>query len=402
MLAALAAVLAMASFGNMALAATKGYYENNLETDAVHVLKFTTTTPYNTGNFVILESNGKYALVDAGARDIEVDKTAFYAFIDSLGIRKFEFAILTHVHTDHYLMLSQNSDFLDRYQVGRVYLQDQTGSPMASGISQMNNLISNFNTHNIPVTLWQKDTQIADMNFGDYILSVVNNHSNSAKELEYINNNNSNLNYDSLSVVVAKNGYKMLIGGDVYKMDELDMINSGEINRIGDVDVFLMNHHGLWYAEDYGSNSREYLEKINAEVFLVTNNGLTANERSIYGQYVNSNDILLSSAGNISTDFTDTRSGINVTQQGTNYRKNINREGTVIGLDNSRQPNQIYEATQPATEQPIAAVAESKNDNLQAPNTGFNNESYKLIVALIAVAGISLLVANRKKHSIKL
>jgi hypothetical protein len=29
MLAAVAAVLAMASFGNMALAATKGYYENN-------------------------------------------------------------------------------------------------------------------------------------------------------------------------------------------------------------------------------------------------------------------------------------------------------------------------------------------------------------------------------------
>jgi glyoxylase-like metal-dependent hydrolase (beta-lactamase superfamily II) len=54
------------------------------------------------GDFILVESNGKYGLIDAGTGNQELERQqAIYDFFDKKGITTFEFVILTHAHVDH-------------------------------------------------------------------------------------------------------------------------------------------------------------------------------------------------------------------------------------------------------------------------------------------------------------
>ncbi len=73
-------------------------------------------------DIILLESQGKYALIDTGFSD------AFSSRIDpylkQLGVEKLEFILITHFHRDHYGSLPA---LLDHYPVGKVYMKKFSG-----------------------------------------------------------------------------------------------------------------------------------------------------------------------------------------------------------------------------------------------------------------------------------
>lgn len=127
----------------------------------------------------------------------------------------------------------------------------------------------------------------------------------------------------------------MFIGGDIERLDEADMLKSGEIDEIRDVDVFVMNHHGLFTT----SNSPEFLDALKAKIYVMTNNidGFTVGKMwggdeaiGIYSKYVGRENILSNHKGTVEVDFTDTRKGISIFQLAQNYSKVIIRDNLDI------------------------------------------------------------------------
>ena len=73
------------------------------------------------GDALLLSKDGKYALIDAGetmSPSERESREAIFAYLDSLGVKKLEFMLLTHQDYDH---IGSAIDVLKRYDVGTVY-----------------------------------------------------------------------------------------------------------------------------------------------------------------------------------------------------------------------------------------------------------------------------------------
>ncbi len=73
------------------------------------------------GDSLLLSKDGKYALIDAGetmSPGERESRDAIFAYLDSLGVKKLEFLLLTHQDYDH---IGSAMDVLKRYDVAAVY-----------------------------------------------------------------------------------------------------------------------------------------------------------------------------------------------------------------------------------------------------------------------------------------
>lgn len=88
---------------------------DEMNIDKIHFLKA------NWCDITVLESEGKYALIDTGF------KGSFYtidSFLKSHGVNKLEFIFLTHFHCDHYGSALQ---VLENYDIEKVYTKEYKG-----------------------------------------------------------------------------------------------------------------------------------------------------------------------------------------------------------------------------------------------------------------------------------
>ena len=384
-------ILAILSvFSPRALAVSKTYYEKNLDRDRMYILKLDNSG--RTGNFVVLESNGKFALLDAGAVNLAESETVIYPALESLKIKEFEFALISHFDEDHFSYLTngnygqmrhadKNGNLLEKYKVKKVITRDASQDFAHYSSQDYLRLKKSLTDQGIPVE-WKKSFQ-----FGDFNLTVVNNHPTSQDEI----NLGEEANADSTGVLVEKNGYKVFIGGDMERLDEADMLKSGEIDEIRDADVFVMNHHGLFTT----SNSPEFLDALKAKIYVMTNNidGFTVGKMwggdeaiRIYSNYVGRENILSNHKGTVEVDFTDTRKGISAFQLAQNYSKTVVREDLNI---------EKYETKQKTLTNP-AVSAESKNNTLILDIFWYG------FIALILIAlGYALIKIAVKRNTIR-
>ena len=320
-----------------------------VKSDKIHILRLDNSG--NTGNFIVLESDGRFALVDAGATKLNESESVIYPFLDSLGIKQFDFAIITHFDEDHFSYLTNGSygglrhtdksgTLPNRYGLKKVIARDSTKDYAKYSGEDYIRLKKSLNAQNIHIE-WKKK-----LRFGNFNLIIVNDHPTSQKEIDHQKNIGYPIaNADSVGVVVEKDGYTTFIGGDIEKYDELDMIESGEISEIGDVDVFVMNHHGISLT----SNTPDFLDKIKADTFVITSGeaifkgdsgsfhkkGAAGEIIKMYSSKVGGEEnILFNSNGNILIDFTDTTKGINVFQP-VKINKNIRHANVSINQNST-------------------------------------------------------------------
>ncbi len=72
-------------------------------------------------DIILLEQEGLYAMVDTG---FEEQFPQIREYLDSLGVQRLEFILLTHFHRDHYGSIAS---LIQHYKVGKVYFKEYSG-----------------------------------------------------------------------------------------------------------------------------------------------------------------------------------------------------------------------------------------------------------------------------------
>lgn len=228
----------------------------------------------NTANSdaILLESNGKFALIDAGEgnnnprrmrvyKGYEEEVTQYIKKVaaDENGVARLDFILGTHCHYDHIgsfhavitdpnikierayfkkLNPATDKDYeLKRWKIDETYAQ----------------IIDDLNTLGVPVI---DDLPDEDFSFGDFTLKFYNTVTPSQLD-------GKGENAASVGVKVTKGEKSAFLAADITKSTGLEEL-LGE--SIGHADLLKIGHHGY-----FGSSSAKFLKQLSPEVAIVTN-----------------------------------------------------------------------------------------------------------------------------------
>lgn len=212
-------------------------------------------------NFVLVESNGHYGLVDAGVQPGN-EKEEFErvtSYLDKVGVKTLDFIFVSHWDVDHYSTLSgieelgnYKGTLFDKYEVkemifkpldiqefktfeGPVKRDWQYYEKMQKGY---NDVVATLTSKNIPYSL--KDS----FKMGDFDFNVVNKAA--AKDDE---KQNFWMNLESLGLLVTKTGsdgdkYNMFLAGDLEGYDVPETIQELKELGVNQLDGYELAHHG--------------------------------------------------------------------------------------------------------------------------------------------------------------
>lgn len=239
-------------------------YENG--NDRIHFL--------NTANSdcIILESNGKFALIDSGeGNENPRRKTEYKGYRDEVisyikkvasdksGFVNFEFVLGTHIHYDH----AGNFEAIfkdEKISAKKAYFKkfnEQVATEMETGAwgnkATYEQIIKLLENRNIPVISDLPDTEFT---FGDFTIRFIN--TKTPREVYGKGENAS-----SVGVIVKKGEKSAFLAADFTNDSGLEDIYADDI---GDVDLLKIGHHGY-----YGSSSKDFLKALKPELTIVTN-----------------------------------------------------------------------------------------------------------------------------------
>lgn len=227
----------------------------------------------NTANSdaIIIESNGRFAMIDAGEgnnnprrkTDYKGYETEVIEYIKKTcksenGNIFFEFILGTHCHYDHigcYHAIISDAEI----GIGKAYFKEFR--PEIAKEYEIKDwkvdkiydeIISDLKRRNINVI-----SEIPEkMNFGDFELEFYN--TVTPDELKGEGENAS-----SIGIKVTKGNKTAFLAADITKSCGLEQL-LGE--KIGDVDLLKLGHHGY-----FGSSSQDFLDCLKPEIGIVTN-----------------------------------------------------------------------------------------------------------------------------------
>ncbi len=228
----------------------------------------------NTANSdcILLESNGKFALVDSGEGNENPRKDPGYkgyrdevlsyikkAVAGENGKVEFEFILATHMHYDHagnFTSIINDSDitinkaFIKEYDTSSVSAMDKKNW----GNGEMyENIINSLKEKNVPIIHNIPDNAFV---FGDFTIQFFNGET--PKEI-VVKNENAN----SIGVKITKGDKSAFLAADITADTGLEEYYA---EQIGDIDLLKIGHHGY-----YGSSSKSFLKVIKPEICICTN-----------------------------------------------------------------------------------------------------------------------------------
>ncbi len=228
----------------------------------------------NTANSdcIILESNGKFALIDSGeGNENPRRKTEYKGYRDEVisyikkvasdenGFVNFEFVLGTHIHYDH----AGNFEAIfkdEKISAEKAFFKkfnENVATDMETGDwgnkETYEKILKALENKNIPVTSDLPDTEFA---FGDFTLRFINTQT---PEEVYGKGENAS----SVGVIVKKGEKVAFLSADFTNDSGLEDIYADDI---GDVDLLKIGHHGY-----YGSSSKKFLKVLKPEITIVTN-----------------------------------------------------------------------------------------------------------------------------------
>lgn len=221
---------------------------------------------------IILESNGKFALIDSGeGNENPRRKTEYKGYRDEVisyikkvasdenGFVEFDFVLGTHIHYDH----AGNFEpiFKDEKITAQKAYFKKFNEKVATELdandwgnkATYEKIISILESRNIPVI---SDLPDDEFTFGDFTLRFIN--TETPKEVYGKGENAS-----SVGVIVKKGEKTAFLGADFTNDSGLEDIYAEDI---GDVDLLKIGHHGY-----YGSSSKDFLKALKPEITIVTN-----------------------------------------------------------------------------------------------------------------------------------
>lgn len=249
-------------------------------------IHFINTKAKSGSDAILLESNGHYALIDMGEdydfpdgsdprypsrwgismRNYQVLEDRLIRHLDQIGVKKLDFIIGTHVHSDH---IGGADEILNRYQVGKFYLKKYSDDRITSHWGLWDNLFNYDNALRAAqkrgVTLIQNITdEDSHFKLGDMDIQLYNykNEYDADGNLKKVLDDNSN----SIVSVVTVAGKRIYLGGD---LDNAEGAEDKLGPVIGKVDMMKWNHH----YDATISNTINFLENLSPKMIIQTTGG---------------------------------------------------------------------------------------------------------------------------------
>lgn len=259
---------------------------DTISTGSGNRIHFINTKANSGSDAILLESNGHYALIDMGEdydfpdgtdtrypnrwgisiNNYQVLEDRLIRHLDQLGVKKLDFILGTHVHSDH---IGGADEILNRYQVGKFYLKKYSDQRITSTWGLWDNLFNYDNAlraaQNKGVTLIQdiKDED-SKFKFGDMDIQLYNykNEYDADGNLKRVLDDNSN----SIVAVVTVAGKRIYLGGD---LDNAEGAEDKLGPVIGKVDMMKWNHH----YDAKISNTIGFIDHLSPSMIIQTTGG---------------------------------------------------------------------------------------------------------------------------------
>ena len=203
------------------------------------------------GDALLLSKDGKYALIDAGetmSPSERESREAIFAYLDSLGVKKLEFLLLTHQDYDH---IGSALDVLKRYDVGVVY---------DNGVEHTSKTYENLMAY-----LVEEDINYTIVRDGDKVTSpwpeVMIEVVSPPQDLIY-SGKKADVNENSIVLKVTYGSVSYLLTGDAEeKAEEYILSTKADI----DADILKAGHHG-----SSSSSTKSFLAKVTPDVITIS------------------------------------------------------------------------------------------------------------------------------------
>ena len=201
-----------------------------------------------TGDAIIIESAGKFAMVDTGC---SVTSKRLGAFIKKLNIKQFEFVLITHGHADHFGGFK--SIYLNGTTVKKLYIKDYKKwneykyESVQKATKRIYNLEEYAKEHGTNVIrLTEKDEATEKIKLGNFVFKLYN-----LKIFEATENSNSIL------ILLKNNGKNIYLAGDFgYDESATDLEIKNHIHQKVTKDYVRKMIKNIW--EDANGNIHIY------------------------------------------------------------------------------------------------------------------------------------------------
>ena len=227
----------------------------------------------NTANSdaILIESNGRFALVDAGEGNSNPRrKTAYKGYekevVDYIlkvcsgddGIARLDFILGTHCHYDHigsfHAIITNKNIKIDKAYFKGCDENYFSGLEKKWGFKEVyNQIIEDLNSRNIPVI---SNLPAAPFEFGDFTLQFYNTVNNPDLYGE-------GENAESVGVKVTKGEKTAFLAADITGTCGVEKLVQDDLGKIN---LLKIGHHGY-----YGSSSINFLKALRPDVAIVTN-----------------------------------------------------------------------------------------------------------------------------------
>ena len=282
---------------------SNSYAEKN--SDKIHFLE---TEGY--GDTIILQSNGKFALVDCG-EDIESNAILINNYLRSLGATKIDYFIMSHAHSDHIGGFEKLSELIKINKFIGMDLGIDKNSVLRNKSGEPIKMLHPFydkknNTWRVPekeVYSWDTDIYYQKLikslskqgieksdkskfiipkenetiKIGNYTLKF----NNTFSKLEDISEIKEDFNSSSTWITIYKDDIKIVLSGDITSTRGDYIVDKYNIK---DVDLYKIAHHC-----HTGNTSENMIKKMNPKISVamgVSDLSPTATLLSLYGSKV--------------------------------------------------------------------------------------------------------------------
>lgn len=251
----------------------------------------------NTGTFgdaILLESNGKYGMIDVGPTE---GGTIVKAYLDSLNIKQLEFIIFSHPHVDHngamQYLLNSGLTVNTIYQKEYTYKDSSAYNGVKNTLNRVNNIINTATKSGTKFVYVDKSFKEGQsINLGDMKIYFYNNIQRilyERKDGDVFNYETSQYwathteNVNSIVNLITVNNHSLLSTADMNSY----RLYSNILNRVYKItprlDVYKIGHHAYHNC----TGDEELI--IPASYYIVTN---SIDDKYGDGGYIISNDIV--------------------------------------------------------------------------------------------------------------